>query len=164
MSSQKTAFFREPGRAAKRGCACGVWPGWMLAGSPEASLPESWSHTLWCVHTQTHLHRAQGTAWGGSHTRQHDVVVTGLSRCMGRAAGSPPLPWDWRCCRALQTAAFDAQMEQKKKKIVFISTWAKKRKCWGFLNYFCGGMNAFHFSTMQWFTFLGTQKANLLSV
>lgn len=88
--------------------ACGVWPGWMLAGSPEASLPESWPYTHSCVHTQTHLHRTQGTAWGGSHTRQHDVVVTGLSQCMGRAAGSPPLPWDWRCCGASQTAVFDA--------------------------------------------------------
>lgn len=45
---------------------------------------------------------------------------------MGRAAGLPPLGWD--CCRASQTAVFDAQMTKKKNKEILYSSQLEPKK------------------------------------
>lgn len=102
----------------------------------------------------THTHRAQGPAWGESHTGHHNRAVTRLSRCTGRARVSSPPAQRCREDRASTGSSFLMRGGNKRKKQLYfhLKLSQKKRKVlWSSLGLFLWWKNAFHLSKMHWF-------------
>lgn len=138
----------------------------MLAGSPEASLSESWPHTHGCVHTNTPTQRPRpSVGW-----ELHWTPRCGCARAVtvhGQSWGLTSPASGLEMMQSFTNSSFlmHGQNKRKIKKLYIHLKSSQKKKVLGFfLNYSCGGTNAFHVSKMQWFISLGTQKANLLRV